>query len=65
MKRTGRATHKTAGRVPDPRCDSCQTKMVPASATEWKCIHAGCPENGIPKTTGVFPTEGPPKGVSG
>lgn len=55
MNRTGRAKFVSAGLVPAPECESCGTKMSPASATEWKCVNPGCPEKDKPKNTGVYP----------
>lgn len=57
MKRTGRATFTAAGMVPAPECESCGTKMVPASVTEWKCSNPPCSERDKPKNTGVFPVQ--------
>jgi len=56
MKRTGRGINTAPGRPPTPECESCGTKMVPASATEWKCNNSACSEKGVPKNMGVFPT---------
>jgi uncharacterized OB-fold protein len=55
MKRTGREKFTAPGPVPAPECDSCGTKMVPASVTEWKCTKPSCPEKDKPKLTGVYP----------
>jgi tRNA(Ile2) C34 agmatinyltransferase TiaS len=56
MKRTGRGVNTAPGRPPTPKCDSCGTTMVKASATEWKCPKPDCPLHNQPVNTGVYPT---------
>lgn len=57
MKRTGRGGgNEQPGKPPTPKCDSCRTTMVPASATEWKCPNPNCEMHNQPVSTGVYPT---------
>lgn len=63
MKRNGRMAptdgviFDTVGFVSAPKCDSCGTDLVAASATEWMCVSAACAENGKKKHTGVYPVQ--------
>ena len=57
MNRTGRGGGNEApGRPSTPKCDICQTQMVPASATEWKCPNDSCSAHNQPVSTGVYPS---------
>jgi len=41
--------------VSSPRCDKCNTEMVPASSTLWKCPYAECSHYDETVHTGVYP----------
>jgi|SaaInlStandDraft_6_1057023.scaffolds.fasta_scaffold712340_1 hypothetical protein len=55
--RTGRGGgNEKPGRPPTPKCGSCQTRLVKASVTEWKCPNPKCEMHNEPVSTGVYPT---------
>ncbi len=57
MRRTGRGGGNEApGRPETPKCGACNTRMSPASATEWKCTKSTCSAYNQPVSTGVYPT---------
>lgn len=52
----GRVFRHVGGAV-TPKCEACGAEMVPASVTEWVCVHETCPEKDKPKNTGFFPNQ--------
>jgi hypothetical protein len=48
-------TQFSASLVAAPRCSECQSEMVPASSTEWRCENPDCSLHGRPFNLGVYP----------
>jgi hypothetical protein len=51
----GKPTFFSCSFVGPSQCDICGKVMEPDSSSTWQCVTKGCPQNGIPVVTGVYP----------